>query len=554
MRAINMFIEILTLIIRVTVVSFFFLTLFRRRSKFKEKILISEEKDDERINVIEEKLDKYVIEEEKATMKNKLEKISEIMADAQRKIDSDVEKKVKVAETQFKHKEIKKIKKAEKRYDGFSSKLQSAMPSSEEERVKDMNNLKDAISILESYDEGYYKAPPKKFDAGVGIFYDKMSRQFKSIIAECKLNNYKLIPLQRLKFHIFLQNKSLKNKDILPILNAMKDTRMLGDLIEINSVFHVIVFSDEKVEFSLPEKVLLTFAYDEDLTIQKLLELTEWTESHANEVVKSLSEKNIVMVYNDKLIVGGFGQLNDRREWERIIKERRLDVKIQEAKRYRQQTERKERLKKHLEKVEKAEITTPTPKVTKKEKISEKQKLKEVQEIKDKDDLVSAMEALDDIMPTKIEVQTKSGEDEKPSLEDLIPEKILNYHEKFSIINGGFVQYEKIKKYVIEELGKIPDDLLEAMLNQLKELRMILGSIEIGNKIFYKFNEISLSENEKSMIKYALNKKLMKKENFMKGLKWDEEETLLTMKNLQEKGILRIEKDKITIPGIIQKK
>jgi hypothetical protein len=38
----------------------------------------------------------------------------------------------------------------------------------------------------------------------------------------------------------------------------------------------------------------------------------------------------------------------------------------------------------------------------------------------------------------------------------------------------------------------------------------------------------------------------------MKGLKWDEEKTLKSMKSLQEKGILRIESNKLTIPGIIQ--
>ncbi len=487
-------------------------------------------------------------------MKIKLTKISDIVAETQSKINADVQKKVEVAESHYKHKEIRKIKKAGKYYDSSASKLGSAMPTSQEERIKDMKNLQDAISILESYDEGYYKAAPKKYDAGLGMFYEKMSRQFKSIIAECKLNNYKLIPLQRLTFHIFLNNKSLKNKDILPILSAMKETKMLGDLIEINSVFHVIVFSDEKLEFSLPEKVLLTFAYEEDLTVNKLLELTAWKKEHANQVIKSLSEKNVVMLYDNKIIVGGFGQLDDRREWERIIKERSQYVKIQEAKRYRIQTERRERLKEHLEKVEKFEIIAPEIKVTKKEIINERLRLKDKQEIKDKDDLVSAMEALDEIMPTKADIQTMPGEKGEPTLEDLIPEKILNYHEKYSVINGGFVQYKKIKDYIIKELGDVPVDLLKTMLNQLMELKMILGSIVIEDNTFYFFNEISLSNNEISLIKFALNKKPMKKENLIKGLKWDEEETLLTMKNLQEKGILRIEKDKITIPGIIQKK
>ncbi|MHA1256665.1 MAG: hypothetical protein ACTSPS_13815, partial [Promethearchaeota archaeon] len=53
-------------------------------------------------------------------------------------------------------------------------------------------------------------------------------------------------------------------------------------------------------------------------------------------------------------------------------------------------------------------------------------------------------------------------------------------------------------------------------------------------------------------IEYAMNKKPMKKEEFKTELKWSEEQILATMKDLQEKGILRIEKDKVIIPGIIQ--
>ena len=66
------------------------------------------------------------------------------------------------------------------------------------------------------------------------------------------------------------------------------------------------------------------------------------------------------------------------------------------------------------------------------------------------------------------------------------------------------------------------------------------------------FNKISLNEEGKALIEYAINKNPMKKEDFKTGLKWSEEEILATMKDLQEKGILRIEKDKIIIPGIIQ--
>ena len=134
----------------------------------------------------------------------------------------------------------------------------------------------------------------------------------------------------------------------------------------------------------------------------------------------------------------------------------------------------------------------------------------------------------------------------------MIPEKILSYHEKYSIVNGGFVQFEKLKNFIDQDLKSAPEDLIRIMLEQLKELKMIQDSIQIGNSDFYLFNKISLNEEAKILIEYAINKKPMKKEEFKTGLKWSEEEILATMKDLQEKGILRIEKDKIIIPGIVQ--
>ena len=166
------------------------------------------------------------------------------------------------------------------------------------------------------------------------------------------------------------------------------------------------------------------------------------------------------------------------------------------------------------------------------------------------------MEELDEIIPTQnsqSSIDSREIREEKADLEDLIPEKILSYHEKYSIVNGGFVQFEKLKNFIDQDLKDAPEDLIRIMLEQLKELKMIQDSIQIGKSDFYLFNKITLNEEAKVLIEYAINKNPMKKEEFKTGLKWSEEEILATMKELQEKGILRIEKDKIIIPGIVQK-
>ena len=175
-------------------------------------------------------------------------------------------------------------------------------------------------------------------------------------------------------------------------------------------------------------------------------------------------------------------------------------------------------------------------------------------EIIEKEELTNTIEALDEIMPTETASakSTEGIEIETPDLQDLVPQKILNYHENFSLINGGFSQYEKIKQYIGQELENVPEDLLKKILEQLKELQLIHDSIKIGGFECYLFNDISLNDDEKKFIEFSINKKPMIKEQFIQDLNWEEEKILLTMKRLQEKGILRIDKNFIIIPGIVQ--
>ena len=174
---------------------------------------------------------------------------------------------------------------------------------------------------------------------------------------------------------------------------------------------------------------------------------------------------------------------------------------------------------------------------------------KKIEEEQESEDLASL---LDD------ELDMDDLGEEAPGLEDLVPEKILEFHEKYSLINGGFAQYEKIKEYVIEQLedefDEISDDLIKTMLVQLKELMMVHGSIEIAGHKIYFFNPLQLSDEEKKFVEFTIDKNPMTKKEVIKKMDWEEEKELKVMKELQEKKILRIEKNKIKIPGIVQEK
>ena len=85
------------------------------------------------------------------------------------------------------------------------------------------------------------------------------------------------------------------------------------------------------------------------------------------------------------------------------------------------------------------------------------------------------------------------------------------------------------------------------------DAEMIYDVIELNDQKFYLFKELKLKNSEKEFISFALDKKPMSKVKFIDGLNWDEEKVLRVMKSLQTNGVLRIEKNNIIIPGIIQK-
>ncbi|MBN1799940.1 MAG: hypothetical protein JW891_00445 [Candidatus Lokiarchaeota archaeon] len=574
-------------------------SIFRRFLKKKQ----SEKEVKPKPKSVNELLDKYVEDEKKDLMKDKLSKISEIIAETERHIEKTVKQKVKVAEKQHKvqEKEFEVIKRANIEYVSFSAGLRSAMPTTEEEKKQDISDLQEAMSMLETLEEFSVDISNKKIDVGLGMFYDKMSRQFKKIINENNLSAYPFIPSERLKYHAFLNIKNIKNSDILPILSIMKETNLLNDIIEINPTFHLIIFTETPLEVTTPEKVVLTFAYDEEsLNTEKLMELTEWKQPYAEKILGGLIDKAIVKMKDGRITVDSFGDPEERSKWRDIIHQQLLMEKEKEELRFQRYLDRRKKLQgtiKSQEKTEEAEIEEesleeepvkkisfekkPTVKLPpkKKEDISVKIKRTKDEEavkaepariIKEKDDLLSAMEALDEEKTEGVNsaqaIRNSSESDfeldfnldeEERDLSDLIPEKVLNFHEDFSLINGGLVQYEKIKQYIQEQLAEItaeiPEDLLSAILEQLKELQMIQDLIKIGNSKFLLFSDVKLNFMHKRFIGFALDKKPLKKQDFIEGLRWNEEKVLNTMKELQEMGMMRIENNDIIIPGIIQK-
>lgn len=485
------------------------------------------------------------IKESKDSMKDKLLKISQIIAETEKYIEDDVSQKMKLVESRSESFETELIEKGGKEYRLTTAGLISALPKSKEELVNDLTNLAETIEKLEILDEEFEKE--KKVDVGRGIFLEKMSRRFMKIIKENKLDDKDLIPIQQLKFHIFSSIKNLRDDDIFPIFNLMKETNLIQDVVEINPLFYFIIIKNLKFEFSNPEKVVLSFAYDhQDLTIEKLLELAQWDYQYAKKVITGLKNKGILEVVNDQIIINSFNDEAEKKAWNDSINAQIKIEKEQKELKEKRRMELKTKLRSQIEKVKK-EVDEDLKEIIQ----AEEEPIKEQVAPKIKFDKKPSVQKLPQ-KEEKPELEGIESDDESIELNEAVSQRILRYHEKFSILNGGLAQFEKIENYILKKDPMIKKETIFATLKQLMELNLVSTSITLNGHEIFLFKEFKFTPEEKDFLSHALYKSPLTKDQFTKSLKWDEETTLKTMKKLQKKGIIRIEADKIIIPGIVQ--
>jgi len=517
------------------------------------------EKRDERSR-IEQKgkhVEKYVVKESRNIMTEKLLKISKMIDETKKQVEETVKEKIKLIEGQVKsgNHETEMIEKGGKEYRISTSGLLSAMPKTKEELMTDIKNLKETIKKLESLDTELFDDSSRKVDIGSGLYYEKMSRRFIKIIQEHELDSLEFIPIQNLKYHLFKDIRNLKNSDVLPILNLMKETLLIRDIVEINTTLQLISVKKVDLEFTNPEKVVISFVYDEnELIVQELLKLTHWDYLYATKILNGLIDKKILTISNDEIIIEMF---KEKAKWNELIENQIKQENLKEEEKLKRQLELMKKLKTQLE------VTTEEINIEDQKPISDetKEDLEKIDELEEelipkiKFDKKPAVKILPQSIKeeNQFESEIENIKEEQPDLIEVISQKILSYLEKYSIMNGGLIQYEKIKYFILKDHPNIKDEEITKTINQLKELQLIHSKIKLGQYELYLFKDLKLNPTEKKFIKYAISKKPLNKEDFMKGLKWDEEKTLKSMKSLQEKGILRIESNKLTIPGIIQK-
>jgi hypothetical protein len=534
--------SIISIVISIVLAMFFIIFVIvyyaRLNRALKEEIKQIEIKDSEKV----------VSEESKGELKDKLAQISEIIAETEQFIDQTVKKKMSILESQLDSSEVETemIEKGGKEYRMLTVGLKSATPKTPEELENDMKTLQIALDKLEFLGE-----LKSKRDVGTGIYYDKMSRKFIEIIKKYNLDTLTAIPLPRFKYHVFSELKSIKDSDVILILKVMKETNLIRDLVEINPSLYFIIIKNVLLDFSMPEKVVLSYLYEEkDRSIENLLKFTEWDYTYAKKVINRLVDKRIVVVDKDDIIAPMYGNIEDMKNWDNIInlkireEEKREDERIKKQEELRAKLEPKKETMKSKASIDK-KVSDKTEMVEEEEevkaiKFGKKPQVKKLPKIDDKTADFSEAEVEDQI------------DDEREGEKDAVSSLILSFHEKFSIVNGSFVQYEKLKDFILRDLPTVTDETIKATIEDLKVLKLIHIEIIIDEHPFYAFKPIKFTKLEKEFIAKAINSKPLSKKEYLELLKWEEDRLLKVMKKLQEKGILRIKADKIIIPGVLQ--
>ena len=193
-------------------------------------------------------------------------------------------------------------------YTSFSFGFNAASPRNEKERNKDMQDLLDAVKVLEGFDqEQYFKERDKTDDIAKGLFYDRITSRLYKAMRKEKLHKEPLLIFDKL-IYLGLKNiKKIRRKDLINSLRYLKDADYIKNYIEINPQLILISQTDDKIRFTNAEKVILVFAHEKDvLTLSRLMKSSKWKTPYAKKIRNGLVKKGYAEFADNVIKIKGF--------------------------------------------------------------------------------------------------------------------------------------------------------------------------------------------------------------------------------------------------------
>ncbi len=624
----------------------FFFQLYKRQMVKKQERNLDIMKTDK----VSKTIDRFFLAEEREAQRQKHAQIERYIKEVEASIAQKIKQKEMRAKKEYaiKKSETGIIKSAGQEYFALSTGLRSAAPKDENERKRDMGDLMDAMKSLEALDKDALAQNAKDSSItgmGKGMMYDRFIKKLVKIIKD---NNYKekqYIQQDILEFEAIKAISGITHEMFCTSIQMMVKTGDIKGIIEISPQLSLLLFSNITIEFSKPEKVVLTYLAEatSQFTLQDLLTKTQWNVDHANRTIKKLIDKGLIKFHDDVIEAIGFESVQEREIRLNELKKIKLEQKQKEEEK-RQKLEKmkqeeelrlqmeleKERLRKELEQKEleekkrkeqeklikdqeeakkkeeerlkrDEERRKKTLELAEKERQLEELRKKTTQDQKSKpkapvippkatglstpatsnkdegiEDLDWAIKTLSFEMEKAEQKEKKtSAAPKEPSAEvslasefdnleseevgdgynkvDQLTDDVLAIFEAFEKFIGGVMSREKLKAEIVK--SKRYPDLTEADLDgavkNMKHNKLIQDELNFNGKQVYIFVELKLTDEQKEIIKTALNAgKPLSVAEFCEKLGWDSAKAENELKTIKEMNIAQLEDNKYKFIGL----
>nr|MDO8117169.1 hypothetical protein [Candidatus Sigynarchaeota archaeon] len=257
-------------------------------------------------------------DDEKTAFIEKQQKTMEIIAETKKKISDKVPEQVSGEMTKkYLAMDSTQEKKVMKDAEKYLKIYASAEPVTEEQRQQDLQDLLKAAETLEKMEsETPVVDVEERFsNVGYGLWMDTVSQGIRKIIKDTNIRKHGILQVEKLMS--FLPRRRFDVKDIRNALQLLKKAKEIVDIIELSSNILVIAFTQEAVNLTISEKVLLAAIADEfEVTRQKIKNIFNWEDDFLNATIAKLQALNIINVKGDKLSADGLFTPKDKADLE----------------------------------------------------------------------------------------------------------------------------------------------------------------------------------------------------------------------------------------------
>jgi hypothetical protein len=323
-----------------------YFALYHNRMLVAQRTKESDVKQD-RIAATVKDISKFFDESEKQAKLQNLAAVNKLRAELEAAINVKAETRKSVAREQLKNVESNEtdmIEEGGKLILSFDQGMKSALPSNEKEKAQDMTDLMAAVAALEDLDKDHYKARDSGvvgLDTGKGMLYDTISRKLGKLIKQNNYGELAFIQAEKLENEALDVVKNLEHRDYTETLKIMKQIGTIKDIIEVNPEVTLIVFSKTPVKITVQEKVVFSFAADEDiLTVDRLQDKTKWEKAYLDKTLKSLETKGYLEIKDNNIILKGMATPEERKA--RAEKYGALKAKLAEKAKQEQELQQKQ--------------------------------------------------------------------------------------------------------------------------------------------------------------------------------------------------------------------